>query len=81
MMWEAGVGAQTAQFQWYCSWARAALRGGRDLQPALARLRRFPTLSVWDAMDDAGHVLFRGIIDDASRGRFDSLVRYVQEDC
>lgn len=80
MRWEAGVGSQTAQFQWYCSWARAAL-AGRDPSGALAELARFSTMSVWDAMDDTGHRLFTRTLDQARRGNLRALARYRAGNC
>ncbi|MHC5903948.1 hypothetical protein ACVNF4_08575 [Streptomyces sp. S6] len=82
MKFERGIGEQTAQFQWYCSWARSALTGkGAQRAAALARLEEFPTFSVWKAMDDNGHTLFTGISEEVSRDRTDALEEYVAGNC
>jgi hypothetical protein len=80
-LWEAGVGAQTAQFHWYCSWARAALADDSGRGPALAQLATFPDLGVWQAMDETGHAMFQAILDDARAGVLDSLDGYVADNC
>lgn len=52
LMWEEGIGAQAAQFQWYCSWARAALHAKSGRGVALERLEKFRAMSVWQMMDE-----------------------------
>lgn len=79
MRYEQGVGAQTAQFQWYCSWATEAIHG--DLKASLDRLETFPTMSVWDDMDTNGHNLFEANISDAHDGNLGTLESYVSEYC
>ncbi|MDK1474680.1 hypothetical protein QNO07_14830 [Streptomyces sp. 549] len=81
MKFEQGVGKQTAQFQWYCSWARLALTDGQAEQRALAQLKKFPTLDVWDAIDKNGHALFNGIAEEAAGGELDALADYVADSC
>lgn len=81
LMFEQGVGAQTAQFYWYCSWASAALADDGLGGDALAELEAFPTLSVWQHMDTNGHALFRHISDRAAQGDLDELAGYVANDC
>lgn len=80
MRYEQGVGAQTAQFQWYCSWARRALE---DPEPAAAldRLAEFSSMSVWDDMDSNGHYLFSANLEDARGGDLDTLDGYVADYC
>ena len=80
MRYEQGVGAQTAQFQWYCSWAGQALTG-TDPASALDRLTEFSSMSVWEDMDSNGHYLFEGNLEDAQAGDFDALDRYVADYC
>ncbi|MBB1246682.1 hypothetical protein GL263_24475 [Streptomyces durbertensis] len=81
MKFERGVGEQTAQFQWYCSWAKHALADEGAAQDAFVHLNKFPTLSVWDAMDENGHALFTGISEGAARGQLDELADYVDDNC
>ena len=80
MRYEQGVGAQTAQFQWYCSWAGQALT---DSEPgsALVRLGEFPSMSVWEDMDSNGHYLFTANLEDARAGDLDALEGYVADYC
>ena len=80
MRYEQGVGAQTAQFQWYCSWAKQALA---DPEPAasLDRLAEFSSMSVWDDMDSNGHYLFSANLEDARVGDFGTLSGYVADYC
>lgn len=80
MRYEQGVGAQTAQFQWYCSWAEQALA---DPEPAasLDRLAEFSSMSVWDDMDSNGHYLFTANLEDARLGELDALKGYVADYC
>ncbi len=77
---EAGVGAQAAQFQWYCSWAKAALADPAASEP-VARLETFSDLSVWDKMDDNGHRLFDSQLAQAKLGNFTPLSEYVTANC
>lgn len=81
LMWEEGIGAQTAQFQWYCSWAREALNQKSDREAALERLERFRAMSVWQMMDDNGHRMFTKIITRAKSGDLDPLSEYVRTNC
>lgn len=80
MRYEEGIGAQTAQFQWYCSWAGQALT---DPDPAasLDRLAEFSAMSVWDDMDSNGHHLFTGNLEDARAGDLAALDGYVSDYC
>ena len=81
-MFEVGVGAQTAQFSWYCLWAEAALRAdGGSRREALTRLRAFPSLSVWRAMDEVGHTMFTEQLAEAERGDPQALSEYVATNC
>ncbi|ARF73481.1 hypothetical protein B7C62_15330 [Kitasatospora albolonga] len=81
MKFERGVGEQTAQFRWYCSWAELALTDEDAAEDALVQLDRFPDLSVWDTMDENGHILFTGISEEAARGQLDDLAEYVVDNC
>ncbi len=76
--YEAGVGSQQADFQWYCSWADAALDGGAT---ALDHLTEFTTLGVWAKMDDNGHLLFTQILNAAQLGDLSALSGYVSGNC
>lgn len=82
MMFHVGVGAQTAQFSWYCRWAEAALLAdGGSRREALTRLRAFPSLSVWSAMDEVGHTMFTEQLAEAERGDRQVLAEYVATNC
>lgn len=81
MMYEPGVGAQTAQLQWYCSWATAALFDDDLRATALAKLAEFPSLSVWQYMDYNGHLLYERISAGAARGDLGALAEYVDNNC
>lgn len=80
MGFEAGVGAQTAQLQWYCSWARAALADPAAGEP-IERLETFSDLSIWDKMDDNGHRLFEDQLAQAKLGNLTPLSEYTAANC
>lgn len=81
-MFEAGVGSQGAELQWYCSWAGQALTStGADQQQALDTLDGFEELGVWQKMDANGHALFTTILAGARLGDLASLTDYVDGNC
>jgi hypothetical protein len=81
MMYEEGIGAQTAQFEWYCDWAHVALDDHHARADALAHLATFNSLSVWNNMDDVGHAMFLRIKDRALAGDLQPLSEYVDQNC
>jgi hypothetical protein len=81
MMYEEGIGAQTAQFEWYCAWARVALDDHHARADALAHLATFNSLSVWNHMDRVGHALFLRIKNRALAGDLHPLSEYVGQNC
>ncbi len=81
MMYEEGIGAQTAQFEWYCAWAHVALDDHHARADALAHLSTFDSLSAWNNMDDVGHAMFLRIKDRALAGDLRPLSEYVDQNC
>jgi hypothetical protein len=81
MMYEEGIGSQTAQFEWYCAWAHVALDENHARADALAHLATFNSLSVWNNMDDVGHAMFLRINDRALAGDLQPLSEYVDRSC
>jgi hypothetical protein len=84
--YEAGVGAQQADFQWYCSWARVATVGPSEQKPvALKTLSSFPSiggaLGAWANMDGNGHSMFTTNLASANLGDFSGLTAYVGSNC
>lgn len=78
---ERGVGAQTAQLEWYCSWATVAISGSSQRDAALLELPRIEHMSVWVTMDANGHRLHRAIHDRVARGDVAPMREYVATNC
>jgi hypothetical protein len=80
--YEAGVGAQQADFQWFCSWAAAMVgSSGAAREAAMQRLGTFPEHGVWEKMDDNGHHLFTTMLADADLGDLSGLTGYLSVNC
>ena len=80
-MFEAGVGVQTAELQWYCAWGHVALTDRKARADAVAQLARFQSFSVWNHMDYEGHRIFLRIENHARAADFRPLSHYVGQNC
>ncbi len=81
--YEEGVGAQTAQFQWYCAWGRAVIDGsdGPQRRSDLDVLASFVDLSVWEDLDSIGRAEYEQVQRQAELGNLHPLSQVLARSC
>lgn len=79
MYHQVGVGEQTVELGWYCSWASHAPNEAEEVLRALDRLSTLEQMSIWQYMDGVGYQLFADNLASARQG--DLGPRFVEAAC
>ena len=80
-LYEAGIGAQMAELEWYCAWAAVALHDKGMRSDAATQMRKLTSMSVWSHMDDNGHRLYESLNDSVTRGDVGPIPVYLNSFC